>query len=78
MIADLLQAPRTVGGEINDRLQRTSERRPDSACLACVNGGGAKQRQWGGRGATETRAGRFGNGSAGCRLRPRAAVRIWV
>ena len=40
MITDLLQAPWTAGGEINDLLQRTSERRPDSACLACVSGGG--------------------------------------
>jgi hypothetical protein len=91
MIADLLQAPWTAGGEISDLLQRTPERRPHSACLACVSGGGdLRQRQWGGRGATETRAGRFGDGFAGCRracasarisrgrLRPRAAVRIWV
>ena len=38
-IVDLLQGPRTAGGEIGDLLQRTSERRPDSACLACVGSG---------------------------------------
>ena len=35
-----IEAPRTTGGEINDMLQRTSERRPDSACLVCGSGGG--------------------------------------
>ena len=37
---DLLQAPRTAGGEIGDLLQRMSEWRPDSACLVCGSGGG--------------------------------------
>ena len=40
MITDLLQAPRTAGGEISDLLQRTLERRPDSTCLVCGSGGG--------------------------------------